>query len=270
VSAAAEDPRSIGDVTAVTGEASQRQGDELQPLRAGDRIRLGAEIASGAESRAELRFDDGSVLVLEASTRIVIVQNEVDPKTRRPATLVRLLAGRVRGKPGPDYAASGGAFRVESPTATAHAEEGDFVVGFDDAGAVTDVLGFHGTVAVHSTLDPEGNGVLITARQATRVPRGEIPKPVYDIDPRLIRQYTDWRDPATESWSPAAARTLQPFLSGSFVDSRDSPATSVPGFADLPGLQRSRGNSLQDGNDAGSIVGRPMDGPGGLGFDVRF
>lgn len=79
-----------GTVSAATGSAAQRV------VRQGDTLRAGDVVATGPNSSAVLRFDDGQIAVLGANSRMMIQAFEYNAPAKTGNIVLNLLSGGMR------------------------------------------------------------------------------------------------------------------------------------------------------------------------------
>lgn len=79
-----------GTVSAATGSAAQRV------VRQGDTLRAGDVVATGPNSSAVLRFDDGQIAVLGANSRMMIQAFEYNAPAKTGNIVLNLLQGGMR------------------------------------------------------------------------------------------------------------------------------------------------------------------------------
>ncbi|PKO82186.1 MAG: hypothetical protein CVU19_03035 [Betaproteobacteria bacterium HGW-Betaproteobacteria-13] len=79
----------------VRGDVVRVLAGAEQPLRAGDRLSVGEELRTGADSNASLRFFDGSRLLIAANSRITLARMKQYGNTGMADTAIRLHEGKL-------------------------------------------------------------------------------------------------------------------------------------------------------------------------------
>lgn len=167
--ATAGEMRPIGEVRALVGTATVTRDAGSLALAAGSQVQAGDRVATGASSRIEIGFSDGSTLVIGESSRVFLLRFEPDPAGGN--ALLELLEGILRI----DLLADGvwRSFEVRTYTAVASARSTHWVV--EAKTGSTGVFVVDGTVQV---ADRVGRGaVLLEAGLGTDVAFGALPTP---------------------------------------------------------------------------------------------
>src|SRR5262249_51874433 len=142
-------------VASVQGAALRRNNQRAFILARGDLLSPGDEIDTRGGGRVVIELTDGSVVVVNPNSRIVISDYRAAPSLRE---MFRILVGRVRvkiahygGKPNP--------YRVNSPTASILVRGTEFDVAVEPSGDTTVVV-YEGLVEVQSLSDPRQRALL--------------------------------------------------------------------------------------------------------------
>lgn len=134
--------------TSVIGEAAVIIGDQRKPLAADDRVRIGANVATGRRSLLTLVFSNGVQLDLRPQSELEIeefgqatVTSSVKPiELKEEPTVSRTRLRLVRGEVGvvvkPLNASRGSSFVITLPAGVLRVREGTFQAGveFSDLG----------------------------------------------------------------------------------------------------------------------------------------
>src|SRR5262249_54159288 len=154
-------------VASVQGAALRRNNQRAFVLARGDLLNPGDEIDTRGGGRVVFELTDGSVVVVNANSRIVIRDYRAAPTLRE---MFRILVGRVRvkiahygGKPNP--------YRVNSPTASILVRGTQFGVAVEPSGDTTVVV-YEGLVEVQGLSD-QRRRTLLSARQGALVKANE-------------------------------------------------------------------------------------------------
>lgn len=164
----------IGKVTRLQGTATQRQGDDPRSLQAGSVIRAGAVVETGAESRLQIIFIDGSQMTLGEEARLVmdeLVYSVEASNTGAISQSFEIFAGTFRFVTGAVGREKQDAVQISTPVATIGIRGTDFFCGplaagmppgqihygFMSISGAIDVTTLQGTV----TLDEENEGTFL-------------------------------------------------------------------------------------------------------------
>ena len=157
-------------VASVKGVALRHNNQDTFILARGDSIIPGDEIDTRGGGRVAIDLPDGSLVVIQPNSRIIINNYRVAPVSLRD--LFRIVIGSVRvkikhigGKPNP--------YRVNSPTASILVRGTEFVVAVDSSGE-TRVWVYEGLVEVESLSDPRRRVLLAPGRGALVRPNEDI------------------------------------------------------------------------------------------------
>src|SRR5215510_8718158 len=158
-------------VASVQGAALRRNNQRAFILARGDLLSPGDEIDTRGGGRVVIELTDGSVVVVNPNSRIVISDYRAATSLRE---MFRILVGRVRvkiahygGKPNP--------YRVNSPTASILVRGTEFGVAVEPSGDTT-VAVYEGLVEVQSLSDSRrrvlisaGGGAVVKANEDIRL-----------------------------------------------------------------------------------------------------
>lgn len=158
----------VGSVASFTGQAEVGREGQWLPAETGMPVRLGDQLRT-TDGRLKVVFQDDSVLNLGENTTITVDDQVFQPQQGTFKSLMKLIRGKVRATVGSYYQQTGAAYEVETPTAVAGVRGTTFVVSYDEADELTQVLGVHGKVNVRGLNERLGEGVFITAHETTAV-----------------------------------------------------------------------------------------------------
>lgn len=235
----------VGHVAAADGEAEIGRGGVFATAEIGDAVELGDELRTG-DGRLRVVFRDDSVLNLSEQTRVVVDEQVFAPDEGQFGSVLRLLHGRIRAAVSHYYGTAGSSYEVETPTAVAGVRGTTFVVGYDDEERLTEVIGVRGRVHVRGLDERLGDGVFVTAQEATTVAADGAPAPPIAIDEFLFRERLD----AVEALGRG---NLGGLASGGLLrgGSEVAPADRAPRAA-------TQVTTLDDLRDASDVVGQPL------------
>jgi len=287
--------QSVGTIADLEGTAELGRNGAWSPLAIGATIDQADQLRTGQPGRLRIVFQDKSVLTMTDNSEVVIDEDTFNPESGVARTSLRLLQGKLRALASEYYANAASSFRVHTQTAVAGVRGTEFVMVFDPVAEVSEVVGVSGQVAVHSPLDPVGNGVTITAKELTSVARGQYPSTPRKLREVEFRQYLDKLE-FIGSGKPESLVAGLPLVTGAGVPESER-ASAIPGaFArttpdgtasdegasaadDKPAGTSTDGSASEKGNQAapgggvwapprGGGVPRDSDSPRGFGPDV--
>ena len=120
----------IGSITAIEGEVWLAHGGDKAsyPAILGDSIYLYDHIQTETSSRAQILFEDESLLNLAENTIIQITEHIYSAEENRRSVVIRLRMGRVRGVVGRRFTGPGSRYIISTPTDSIEVEHARFVV----------------------------------------------------------------------------------------------------------------------------------------------
>src|SRR6185369_16286818 len=172
-----------GSVVSLEGTVDIGRAGTFSPAEVGSAIRQGDTIRTGTPGRARLLFVDDSVINIGDGSTLVIDETVFNAGTGAASTLMHLLGGKVRALVSDYYSGGQGSYQIETKTAVSGVRGTEFIMAYDSRTQLSEVLGLGGAVAVNSTLDRKGHGVLIHSMEITEVAKGRFPTP-----PRRINE----------------------------------------------------------------------------------
>jgi len=196
-------------LSVVKGEVFLRHaGGTVAPANEGDVIVAGDAIRSGSGALAELTYFEGSTVLIEADTELVVERLSTEPDGgtviamwqavgRTWHVVTKLIAGSSR-------------YEVHTPSSTATVRGTIFAVDvqLEPDGVAATVTTSEGTV-VHSTPDPVHPGattaVRVTAGQQSKALRGKAAEPAHPAAAATLTSA-----PKRPAWSPSARGPKQP------------------------------------------------------------
>jgi hypothetical protein len=98
------------------------------------------------ESRTKFVLQSGGILTIGPNSRIEIIEHDHDAARPERSVSVKLMQGSLRALVGPGFEAAGSKFEVQTPTATAVAHGGQFVIWVDKDTTGTANIGTAGAV----------------------------------------------------------------------------------------------------------------------------
>jgi hypothetical protein len=237
----------VGSIASAAGSVEIGRGDGIVAAEVGTGVQLGDELRTGADGRLRVVFQDDSVLNLGEDTRLVVDEQVFQPEQGRFSSLVRLLGGKVRAAVAEHYQRPGASYEVEPPTAVAGVRGTTFLVAYDEAEEVTEVLGIHGRVSVRSLDERLGEGVFVSAREATSVAPGRAPAAPEVLNDTLYRE-------RLEGLEILGRLGLGGIATGALVQMGG--AVLPPDRAPLATSKLT--TALDDQRDASDVVGQPL------------
>ncbi|HVK61298.1 MAG TPA: FecR family protein [Bdellovibrionales bacterium] len=172
------------------GDVKVERAGALSPAPQGSPICSGDAVVSGPEGRAKIVMEDGNVLNISPSSKIVLEKYEFNAADNKKKVLLNVLKGKVRAATAKeemynDKAKDGQAntFQVKTKSAVAGVRGTDFLTGFDPKTNRAEIVTFKGKVDV-GQLGPGGrvmNVVSVTAGQKTVAEFGKPPAPPVSV-----------------------------------------------------------------------------------------
>lgn len=243
----------VGTVAAMEGSAEIGRNGEWTTATVGAPIHEKDELRTGRPGHLKVVFQDDSVLTLSDDSDLTVDRQVFNPKEEKAESLFGLLQGKVHALVSGYYGRPGAKFDINTPTAVGGVRGTEFLMSYDPGTDLTKVIGITGVVSVHSTVDPTGPGVLVTASEVTSVPGGELPSQPEKLDDKTFKQYLQGAD--FISLSGTTLSTGHAIVAGAAVPQPDrAPAAAVgPGF----NTAASNGpDGLTQGPDASGLLGQ--------------
>lgn len=184
----------VGQIIATEGAAEIVRGTTVSAALSGAAVQKGDELRTGNPGRMRVLFQDQSVVTVAEDSRVTVNEQIFDPARNAAQSTLGLLKGKVSSIVSAYYNWSGAKYEVKTPTAVAGVRGTEFVVVYDEDTDATDVLGLSGEVRVNSLADPEGPGVLVTANQMSKIPRGRQPSKPQQMEDMRFRQELEGLD----------------------------------------------------------------------------
>lgn len=163
----------IGAITSVQGKVLVDHPDPDAPFQAKttDNLQFNDVIETHGQSRTKMLLHSGSVLTVGENSRVEIIEHEHDPASPARSVTVRLVQGSLRALIGSGFATAGSKFEVRTPTASAVAHGGTFVVWVDKNISGTANIGTFGAVEFTSG----GQTASLAPGEYTHAAAGSIP-----------------------------------------------------------------------------------------------
>jgi len=223
----------VGTVAAIEGSAQIGRDGTWTDATAGAAVLRGDQLRTGRPGRLRVVFQDDSVLTLSDGSQMTVNDQTFDPQRGKGRSLFQLVRGKVDALVSDYYHRSGTSYEIETPTAVAGVRGTDFIVKYDDADEVTEVVGLSGEVQVHSLLARSGPGVYVRAGQGTQIRRGQRPTAPQRFDDAIFRQQLEGLNFA--SVGRFASLTVgNPLATGASVPQSVRAAESGPATTGVP------------------------------------
>jgi ferric-dicitrate binding protein FerR (iron transport regulator) len=178
----------VGTVAAADGTVQIGRNAAWIDAAPGAAVQEGDTLRTGRPGRLRVVFQDDSVLTLSDDSRVTVDEQVFDPNKGNARSLIGLLQGKVSALVSDYYHRSGSAYEVKTATAVAGVRGTEFTMSYDERDQVTEVIGLSGHVQVHSSIDPTGPGVLVTASETTTVAAGQLPTAPRRLEEHMFRQ----------------------------------------------------------------------------------
>ncbi len=128
----------MGNIGLVQGEAVLIHQDEDSGYWAANGLSIyqGDTVITLRNGRIRLRFDDGSIITMASSTRILINQSSYDPKKKERSAFIRMGEGKshFKVKKLPDFKRS--AFKIKTSAAIIGVKGSEFVIETSETGVM--------------------------------------------------------------------------------------------------------------------------------------
>lgn len=245
----------VGTVAAVEGTAEIGRQGIWTPAENGAAVAVGDELRTGSPGHLRVVFQDDTLLTLSADSHVTVDRQVFDPAAGQRQSLLGLLQGKVAAVVSEYYRGAGTRYEIKTATAVAGVRGTEFTVSYDPSTALTEVVGISGVVSVHSAVDPNGPGVLVTANETTTVEAGELPKAPWILEQTILRKQL--RD--IEFIGVGQLESLSgshPLVAGSGVPQPDR-AALVVAVSGGPASAGAPGPVLVQARDASSLIGQP-------------
>ena len=189
------------------------------PVFVGDRLR------TGANGRGKVVFQDDSVLDLAPNTELAVEKQLFDPPTQHFQSLLRLAKGKIRAWVSDYYHEPHARYEVETPTAVIGVRGTEFIVLYDVATELTEVVGVDGQVDVSGKLAVIGAAVQVGPRQRTQVQKGRFPSTPEDLDEQTFQRYVQDLD-LIGTGRRDGLNVLHPLIAGRLQSPDDVPGAA--------------------------------------------
>ncbi len=164
-----------GDVTVISGQAADKTP---QKAKMGSKVFPGDTIQAGKDSRAKIVMSDQNTLNISPDTKFQIEKYENDPGSDSRNVTLKVMEGKLRASVEQKYDGEKNKFNVKTPSAVAGVRGTDFLTSFSSATKTSQIITFHGTVAVGQP-GPKGeimNPVYVKPGQMTSASAGKAPE----------------------------------------------------------------------------------------------
>jgi hypothetical protein len=121
------------------GEAQVRRNGAAAPLQAGGALQAGDEVQTGKDGYVVIRLADGSVLRLQADSRLVVESSEKLRDTDAVRSIFRLMTGRIESLVS-KFRGSGNRFEITTQQAVTGVRGTDFRVAVEGEATASEVL----------------------------------------------------------------------------------------------------------------------------------
>ncbi|MBI2877409.1 MAG: FecR domain-containing protein [Candidatus Tectomicrobia bacterium] len=124
------DPEPIGSIMALEGEVLVFHRGQTRWVRARlrDKVFLHDTIQTRERAKAQILFQDDSLLTLSESTRVEVSEHLYQPAENQRSSVFQLFTGKVRAVVGKAFTREGSRFQVHTPTAVVGTRMTQFIV----------------------------------------------------------------------------------------------------------------------------------------------
>jgi FecR-like protein len=234
----------VGTIAELDGTAEIGRGGAWTAASVGAPIQQGDRLRTKRPGRLRVVFQDDSVLTLSDNSELVVDQQVFDPAQGKTQSTLRLLQGKVLALASEYYERARAVYEIRTKTAVAGVRGTEFAVYYDPRAEVTEVVGVHGRVEVHSVVDLLRRGAFVTPGELTSVAPGEFPALPAKLSDRNFRQYIE----GLEFVGAGRLESLtidHPVLAGATVPQPDrAPAATAGGLG-----EKTNERMLRDASD---------------------
>lgn len=181
----------VGHLTYAEGrvDITHSESEASVPVRKGEAVLIGDSIRTKSNSKAEVTFNDNSVIRLAQNSKITVKDYQFDSHNKRLAATIMLDRGKVRTIVSRmPYTA---AFNIETPNAMGVVKGSD-VFAFYNAGT-SSLLVSEGKLSVINTAHPDGE-IVVPPGMSVLIPQEGLPKgprEYFEIEKRLYERDTN-------------------------------------------------------------------------------
>lgn len=164
-----------GEVMVISGQSADKTP---QKAKMGSKVFPGDTIQAGKDSRAKIVMSDQNTLNISPETKFQIEKYENDPGSDSRNVTLKVMEGKLRASVEQKYDGEKNKFNVKTPSAVAGVRGTDFLTSFSSATKTSQIITFHGTVAVGQP-GPKGeimNPVYVKPGQMTSASAGKAPE----------------------------------------------------------------------------------------------
>ncbi len=164
-----------GEVMVISGQSADKTP---QKAKMGSKVFPGDTIQVGKDSRAKIVMSDQNTLNISPETKFQIEKYENDPGSDSRNVTLKVMEGKLRASVEQKYDGEKNKFNVKTPSAVAGVRGTDFLTSFSSATKTSQIITFHGTVAVGQP-GPKGeimNPVFVKPGQMTSASGGKAPE----------------------------------------------------------------------------------------------
>lgn len=206
----------VGSVVGAQPKAEIGRAKAWSEAAAGAGVRMADELRTDAGGRLKVVFKDESVLNLGSDTLVVVDQAVYDAGGSF-RSVFDLIKGKLRAVVSEYYADPLAVYQVTTPNAVSGVRGTDFIISYDPARKLTEVVCLTGTVAVHNRNDLKGPGVLCRPGSTVRVERDRYPSDPVSTSGGTLGEKT--KETQVEDEGVAAGQ--DPIFGGSAVPDED-------------------------------------------------
>lgn len=221
----------VGTFATVSGDVTAGQkGQELRRVEAGSAILLHDMVATAADSRCSLVFNDDSVLKLDQNTSIQIDEAVFDPESKQQDSKVQLLQGRLRAFVSRLNTDNGRSYEILTANGIAGVRGTEFIVTYERDGDLTQILTLEGTVGAANRRVPNAESIQLQANQLTVIQGNRPPSPPRRLgndDRRLFLRGLELYDSGPSAGQANRQLATKPFALGPAPTPGTGPANTA-------------------------------------------
>jgi hypothetical protein len=255
LSAAVARGQEVGTIAALEGTVEIGRTGTWSAAVLGAAVQQGDTVRTGTPGRARIVFQDDSVITIADASEVTIDESTFDPNAGIARKLLRLGIGRIRAIVSEYYKEPRAKFEIETTTAVIGVRGTEFIVAFDPATLVTDVVGVSGRARVHSVRDRAGHAVFVSTRELTTVARGQYPTKPQPISDERYQQYLQGLEFTGSGAAESLAATLPPQTGESVAEAER--ASTEPAPPQVQAATPPAADGLHGPPNAAALIGQP-------------
>jgi FecR protein len=173
--------RPVGEVVLSFGRVviTHKEDPEEFPAKTGRPLYNGDTVTTGKNGKIRFRLNDGSIITLSSTTKLVIDKSIYKPKQKRRSSFLRMVIGKARFIVTKMFTFREKEFKVKTGTFVAGVRGSDFVIVAKKNSA--NLTAMKDTSVVVTGFAAPEKPVIVNDYQRTIVPKGRPPEKITDV-----------------------------------------------------------------------------------------